>query len=117
MRLGIDVPRPLEHQVLEQMRKAGASRLLVLRADVIHKLQMHDWRRMVLVEHNRQAVWKRRDLVLQRWWTHRCRDARRRDRDETNRDHVRETPWKESKHHLSHPTPSLLVDEPEPHEG
>ena len=35
MLIGPDVARALEHQVLEQMREAGAARLLVLRPDVV----------------------------------------------------------------------------------
>ena len=35
MLIGPHVPRALEHQVLEQMREAGAARLLVLRSDVV----------------------------------------------------------------------------------
>mgnify|MGYP003693778241 CR=1 FL=1 len=64
---GLDVLRSLEHQVLEEMRETGASRLLVLRADVIPELQMDDWRRVILGQDHRQAVWQRQQLVLKFW--------------------------------------------------
>ena len=60
-----DVFRALEHQVLEKVREACASRFLVLGADVIPKLQVHDRRRMVFFQDEREAVCQSRDLVLQ----------------------------------------------------
>ena len=65
VRFGLDVLGALEHQVLEEMREPGAARLLVLRPDVIHDLQVHDRRRVVLRQHYREPVRQRRDLVLQ----------------------------------------------------
>ena len=62
VRFGLDVLRALEHQVLEEVREAGAARLLVLRADVIPELQVHDRRRVILRQHHRQAVGQRRDV-------------------------------------------------------
>ena len=61
---GRDVLRALEHQVLEQVRKPGPARLLVLRPDVIPELHVHDRRRVILRQHHRQAVGERRDLIL-----------------------------------------------------
>ena len=60
VRLGLDVLRALEHQVLEEMREPGAARLLVLRADVIPELQVDDRRRVILRQHHRQPVRQRR---------------------------------------------------------
>ena len=65
VRFRLHVFRPFEHQMLEEVREPGAARLLVLRADVIPKLQMDDRRRMILRKHERQPVGKSRDLVLQ----------------------------------------------------
>ena len=62
--LGLDVLRALEHHVLEEMREAGAARLLVLRADVIPELDVHDRRRLVLVQDDDQAVGQHQALVL-----------------------------------------------------
>ena len=62
--LGRDVLRALEHQVLEQVRKPGPARLLVLRPDVIPQLHVHDRRRMVFRQHDRQPVGQRRELIL-----------------------------------------------------
>ena len=59
------VLRALEHQVLEEMREPGAPGLLVLRADVIHELQVDDRRRMVFRQHQRQTVRQFGDLVQQ----------------------------------------------------
>ena len=53
---GLDVLRALEHHVLEQMGKAGAAGLLVLRSDVIPELDVHDRRRMIGRQHDREAV-------------------------------------------------------------
>ena len=49
------------------MREAGPSGLFVLRPDVIPELQVHDRRRVILGEDDRQAVGQRRDLVLRAW--------------------------------------------------
>ena len=65
VRFGLDVLRALEHHVLEEMREAGAARLLVLRADVIPELQVHDRRRVIFGEDHRQPVRQRECLVLQ----------------------------------------------------
>ena len=65
MLFGLDVLRALEHHVLEEVREAGAARLLVLRADVIPELQVHDRRRVILGQDHRQAVRQRGDVVLQ----------------------------------------------------
>ena len=43
VRFGLDVPRALEHHVLEEVREPGAARLLVLRADVIPELHVRRW--------------------------------------------------------------------------
>src|SRR6185503_2535858 len=61
----LDVLRTLEHQVLEQVREAGAARFLVLRPDVIPQLQVHDRRRVIFRRHQRQAIGERGDFVLQ----------------------------------------------------
>ena len=78
VRLGLDVLRALEHQVLEEVREAGAARLLVLRADVIPELQVHDRRRVVLGQDHRQAVRQRGHLVLELRRAGRRRERRRR---------------------------------------
>ena len=48
--------RPLEHQVLEQVRKTGAAVRFVLRADVIPEVDRHDRRLAVGVDDHGQAV-------------------------------------------------------------
>ena len=48
-----------EHQVLEQVRKAGASRALVLRADVIPDVDGHHRQLMVFVHDDVEAVVER----------------------------------------------------------
>ena len=54
--LGPNVLRALEHHVLEEVRKAGAALLLVLRADVVPHPEVHDRRGMILGEDHRQPV-------------------------------------------------------------
>jgi hypothetical protein len=51
-----DVAAALEHQVLEQVRKAGAAGTLVLRAHVVLELDVHDRRRVILVQDEPQPV-------------------------------------------------------------
>jgi hypothetical protein len=53
------VLRALEHQMLEQMCKAGASRTLVLRAHVIPHVDRHDWHVAILVHDHVEPVGKR----------------------------------------------------------
>ena len=65
VRLGLHVLRALEHQVLEQMREAGAARLLVLRSDVIRQVHVHDRRRVILGQDDGEPVGQRRDLILE----------------------------------------------------
>src|SRR5438552_1336000 len=65
MGLRLHVLRAFEHQVLEQMGESGPPRLLVLRADVIGEIHVHDWRRVILGQCQCQAVGQRRQLVLQ----------------------------------------------------
>ena len=65
VRVARHVLAALEHHVLEQVREAGASGLLVLRADVIPELQMDDRRRVILVEDHRQAVRQHRVRVFE----------------------------------------------------
>ena len=50
------VRRSLEHQVLEQMREAGAPRLLVLGAHVVPQVHRHDRGPVVAREDHAQAV-------------------------------------------------------------
>jgi MFS family permease len=50
------VLRPFEHQVLEQVREAGAARTLVLRSDVIPDVDRDDRQRMILVDQDVEAV-------------------------------------------------------------
>ena len=52
------VLRALEHHVLEQVGKAGSTRLFVLRADLVHDVHGDDRRLVVLVKQDRQAVRK-----------------------------------------------------------
>ena len=58
----LDVLRALEHHVLEEVRESGPSRLLVLRADVIPELDVHDRGRMIFRQHDVMPVGQRRDL-------------------------------------------------------
>ena len=53
------VRRPFEHQVLEEVREAGAARRLVLRPHVIPHVHRHDRAVVILVNDHRQAVWQR----------------------------------------------------------
>ena len=64
VRLGLDVLGALEHHVLEEMREAGATGTLVLRADVIRHRYVHDRSRVILRQDHAQPVPERRDLVL-----------------------------------------------------
>ena len=50
---------PFEHQMLEEMRKAGTSRPLVLGADVIPDVHRHDRHVMVLVDDHVETVGER----------------------------------------------------------
>ena len=63
--LRLDVLRPLEHHVLEEMCKAGAARLLVLRTHVVPQLDLHDRRRLVLVQHHHHPVGEHEALILE----------------------------------------------------
>ena len=54
---GLDVLRALEHHVLEEVREAGAARPLVLRADVVPDLGVHDRRRVILEQDHAAARW------------------------------------------------------------
>ncbi len=56
--------RPLEHQVLEQVREAGPARGLVDRPDVIPEVHRHDRQPTVLAEDDLEAVRKRVLLEL-----------------------------------------------------
>ena len=49
----------LEHQVLEEMREAGAARRLVLRADVIPEVHRHDRAGVILVDEHVEPVGER----------------------------------------------------------
>ncbi len=51
-----DVPRPLEQQMLEEMREAPAVRLVVLAAHVVHHPHGHDRRAAVRVQDHMQAI-------------------------------------------------------------
>ena len=51
-----DVPRALEHEVLEEVRKAGLAGLLVLRADVVPEVDGHHRRQVVRRDDHPQAV-------------------------------------------------------------
>ena len=65
MPFGLDVLRALEHHVLEQVREAGAARLLVLRPDVIPDLGVHDRRRVILEQDHLQPVRQRGHRVVE----------------------------------------------------
>jgi hypothetical protein len=52
----LDVLRSLEHQVLEQVREAGAAGLLVRRADVIPDVHRRHRHALVLVQDDREPV-------------------------------------------------------------
>ena len=54
--LGLHVARALEHQVLEEMREAGAPLRIVLRADVVPDLHADRRARMVFDGHHLQPV-------------------------------------------------------------
>ena len=51
-----DVPRALEHDVLEEVGEAGLARDLVLRADVVPEVDRDDGREVVLGDDDAQAV-------------------------------------------------------------
>ena len=51
-----DVPRALEHHVLEQVGEAGLALDLVLRADVVPEVHRRDGREMVLGDDQPEAV-------------------------------------------------------------
>ena len=51
-----DVLGSLKHQVLEQVREAGAAFRLDAEADAVHQLDHHDRRRVVFADHHPQAV-------------------------------------------------------------
>ena len=53
------VLRAFEHQVLEQMRKAGSTGHLVLRSDVIPEVHRHDRTAPILVDDDVQTVVER----------------------------------------------------------
>jgi hypothetical protein len=55
----IVVLRTLEHQVLEQVREAGASRHFVLRADVIPDVDGDNGKRVILVDQDVETVGQR----------------------------------------------------------
>ena len=61
------VLRALEHHVLEQVREAGAARLLVGRADVIPEVHGHQRQPMVLAEDHVETVRQRVFLERQPW--------------------------------------------------
>src|SRR5262245_9766653 len=61
--------------MFEEVREPGATGFLVLRADVICEVQMHDGRRMILLEDDREPVRQRGDFVLELRRPHR-RDER-----------------------------------------
>jgi hypothetical protein len=66
--IGAHVLRSLEHQVLEQVRKAGAAGLFILRSHVVPDGRMHDGRGVVLEEHHLQPIWKRGHRVVELRW-------------------------------------------------
>ncbi len=51
-----DVPRPLEHHVLEQVREPGLAGDLVLRADVVPEVDRDDRGEVILGDDDSQAV-------------------------------------------------------------
>src|SRR3546814_6496064 len=55
-KLALVILATLKHQMLEQMRETGLSRLFVLGADVIPHVDGHDRRLVILVHHHPQAV-------------------------------------------------------------
>ena len=61
--LALVVLRAVEHQVLEQVREAGAAGRLVLAADVVPEVDRHDRRLAVGVHDHAQAVGQRELLV------------------------------------------------------
>ena len=69
-----DVLRALEHHVLEEMGEAGAPRLLVLRADVVPLVDVHDRELAVDVQDDLQAVRQGVLLELDVWNLARARD-------------------------------------------
>ena len=85
--LGLDVARALEHQVLEEVREAGAARFLVLRADVIPELDVDDRRRLVLVQDDDHAVRQHEPLVFELRRPHRRLQRHIPDRRPPRRQH------------------------------
>src|SRR6185295_3897518 len=65
MSLGLDVLRSLEHHVLDQVREAGSTGLLILRAHVIPDFGMHDRRRVILEQDHLHTIAERRHCVIE----------------------------------------------------
>ncbi len=86
VRFRLHVLRALEHHVLEQVREAGAPRLLVLRPDVVPQLHVHDRRGVILRENHREAVGERRDPVVELRRRHGGGHDDRIDRDPRSRE-------------------------------
>lgn len=80
--LGLQMLRALEHQVLEQVRKAAAPGRIILRADVIPDLHGNGRARVVLDTDDLQAVGERALLERDRRDRQRVRRARRRAGDQ-----------------------------------
>ena len=74
--------------MLEQVRKPGASGLLVLRAHVIPQLEVDDRRRVVFFQHHRQAVRESRQFVFEFRWTDGANGAGRSEQDRRRADRV-----------------------------
>ena len=66
-RLGPGVLRPLEHQVLEEVREARATRRIVLAADAIADVDRDRRDAMILHEQHAQAVGQASVVELDRW--------------------------------------------------
>ena len=64
--VGVEVLTAVEHQVLEEVREAGAARALVLGTDVVPDVDGHDRRLVILVHQQRQAVFQNKLLVWDR---------------------------------------------------
>ena len=65
-KVAVVVLRPLEHDVLEQVREAGPTWLLVLRSDVVPQVHRHHGQRVVSVQYHVQAVRQRIGFKINR---------------------------------------------------
>ena len=84
MRLLAHVLRAFEHHVLEEVREAGASGLLIHRPDVIPEIDRHQRKLVVFIQDHFKAIWQRVLFIRQHRHHQRfCWRQRRRSRRST----------------------------------